>query len=154
MASLANMGHTHGENLSREPRPVYENPTAARAMRLVPLPGALVGGLTFAGLYVAGGELLISALYGAGFAGVMILAAFLAVRIAVVPRARLRVFERVFETKSPRIKHQGMHIVEVEASGKYVFITTESEGMLAVLCGEPEKAREALLELRKRAKET
>ena len=123
-------------------------------MRLVPIPGLVIAAATFAGLYVAGAQLPLAALYAGGFGGAMLVAAFFGIRVAVVPRARLRVFERVFETKSSRIKHQGMHIVEVQVRGRYVFISTETEGMLTVLCSEPEKAKEALLELRKRARET
>jgi hypothetical protein len=154
MADLTTFGHTHGETQVSGPAAVYVNPTGARAMRMVPLPAAIIAAATLVGLYSAGASLLATLVYSVAFGGIMGAIALIVVRVSVIPRARLLVFERIFETRNPRVKHQGMHIVDVQTRGKYVFISTETDGMLTVLCGEPEKAKEALLDLRKRARET
>jgi hypothetical protein len=151
---LTTFGHTHGETGVQGPQPRYVNPTGARALRLVPIPAAIIALATLVGLVAAGATPTVTALYTLAFGGIMGVVAFVVVRLSVVPRARLLVYERVFETRNPRIKHQGMHIVDVQTRGKYVFISTETDGMLTVLCSEPDKAKEALLDLRKRARET
>jgi hypothetical protein len=154
MADITSLGHTHGETSGREPVPLYENRTGARLLRLVPVPAVSLSVASFLALHYAGAGPEGALLYGAALGAALGLVFFIAVRIAVLPRARLRVYERVFETRSRRLKHQGMHIVSVEPKGSYVFVTMETGEVHAVLTGEPQKAREALLELRKRARET